>query len=278
MRKFGKNLVIFTRLALFCAGLAAGVLIAWRITGIRKTPTEYGIIVYVVTGLVLGLAFMLSASSLLNLGYDIAGGVKSAVKKTRMTDVAAAIIGILVGSAIACLFDFLISLGLKIFSLRVVLDLVFAILASWGFAVAASKVFRVFSDDRIQSEESCAECRHDAGLGYVLHASALGVDGVVEFCSQWLLTKPIVLDSTVSEITGGGKENEKAASAYRELVSVGGVVTVSGGSVADYAIKHGLRVIAAHENSLGEDPGVCVLGLGELAEKIIKNEELRMEN
>lgn len=265
MRKFGKNLIRVTRTALFCAGFVAGFLIMWRLSTAypQKFSAKYSYVFCGATGAVLGLTLMLSARSVLWLGYSVAIGVKKLFSGARTTDVAAVVIGAAVACALACLFDFLLAFGLKDIGLRVGIDIVFAILAFWGFALAASRVLRAFSEGSPHEcdKKNCRVC--DAEMGYLLDDSALDCDNVTEFCALWLVQRPVVLDTTVTALIGRGEAGARALQTYRMLVSESLVTTVSAAeaTVLTYATAHRLRIVAARDDAFGTCPPVPVLGL-----------------
>lgn len=260
MRKFGKKVMLITRLAMFCAGFMIGMPVMWRIMLGQGFNEQLRLIFGLGTGVVLGLALMLSARSVLSLGYALGGGVKKVFVSAKPTDIAAVITGAAIAVALTCLVDFLLGFVINGAAFRVVIDVTFALIAAVCFYLLSSRVLRALAEDRItDSAPEKEENRYCEG--YILDVSALCCERIVPLCSQWLISAPIVLDSTVCELAS----RESGMAAYRALVEGGFVRTVSAGKnaggVAAYAAKHSLRIISARSDFYGGEVSAPVLGL-----------------
>lgn len=256
MRKYKKFVLPVMRIVLFVAGAAVGYIVMWQV--LRAYPNSlaaaYKYVYCSGTGFLLGAVLALSARSVLWLAFTVADGLKNLFRGAKPADVAGVFIGLAAGFMLAYLFDFLLSLVLKIFSLRILLDVLFA-LAAAGLCMYG--VLHALHASDASDDAPSSGMRTDTAYtgGYVLHSSAFFCDGLLPFCRDWLIGQAAVTEGTVAELIAAGENGQAALKIYGELLSAGAVHTVSAGKgeekeqVAAYAEAHKCKIVTAEENA-----------------------------
>lgn len=265
MQKPNRTLLWIFRAVFFCIGFVAGFFIIREIiSGNQNVDVgKYKYAYCAGSGVLFGVILMLSTTSFIRLGGVIADGLKGLFRGTDRITLAGALSGIVSGILLTVLFDFLLSLGLEIFSLRIVLDVAFALIAVTFSGYMLVKLMRTQVAPKKQPQKA------KAAPGYVFSASALRVKGVKEFCAKWLSGSITVLDCSVAKLLGGGEECEQALCNYRELLNEGAISTAPAETSDEaeelraFARKSGARIVVADGNEIdGED--LTVLSLSEL--------------
>lgn len=264
-RKISGKTVVLTRCVLTVLGFLAGSLAMWQITDAYPKLIPSGALsylFYIAAGLVIGLLLALSAKLILHLAYSFGDAMKKAFGRAQRMDIAGVLLGVAIGVMIAYLCEALLSLVLDIISIRVVLDVIVGLAATYIACLACTRA--------LKSDEIEAESEQPKSAGYLLSSSALGQERIVAVCGDWLLGGITVLGKTVNELIA--KKDEAALENYRQLSESGRIKEVqTAGSLSEkeelvrYAQEKRLNIIAADADEFAECTTVVkVLALSKL--------------
>lgn len=250
-----KCTVIITAAVMFVIGALVGFFSMKQITAVypKLSYKNYEYIFCTVTALLLGAVLALSAKSVVFVVATVVNAFKGLAHGTKPANAVCVSVGMIAGVLLTWLLDFLIKGVITVITVRIIADVAFAVVASGLLSVAALKICGMFTKD--------AKKKPTEYSGFILTGKALGCDGIYEFCRDWLLDPPVVLDGTVSDLISDGEQSKKALDTYGRLQNEGCVTTVSGGregnSIAEYARERSLKIIAATADEIDAD-GVLV--------------------
>lgn len=249
---FNKKVVLLLRILMFLLGVLLGYFIMRQLLPHYEEELKpiLKLLFYSISALFLGGVLALSAKPIMYLSIKIGHFFKKIFANVQPSAIAGGIIGLMIGIMMGYLMEIFLALVLPIIALRIVIDIFIAAIFTFLGALGVVRWLR-------ESEETEVSV-FDAG--YILTASALSSDKIVELVREWLAGDKVILESASEEILKG--DNLLAKENYAILTEEKLLKTVkSESSLEEYAFNKSLKIVALKAEEINDAQTLKILSL-----------------